>query len=263
LKKTNHKKRKLGILIALLVSAIAIIGLASFAGSTTKEKAEQIIETAKSKVGAKYSYGAQGEDAFDSSGFVWWVYQNQNQVNLGTNRLTADEYSQVGVKVEKSDLQPGDLVFFLDSYGPVEQAGIYLGANTFIHASGSYGKVLISSFSDHLANPKTHFSDSKLKTYEAIFVGARRVLGVTNVNQGLAIELKEGDNSADVKELQTNLNALGYTVPRTATFDDDTTAAVKNLQKDYGLSEIGIVDSQTQEIVRELKLAKTCPVCTP
>jgi hypothetical protein len=263
LKKINYQKKKIGILIALFVSTIAIIGLSSFAGTSTKVKADQIAETAKSKVGATYLYGAQGDEKFDSSGFVWWVYQNKNGVNLGTNRLTADDYFKVGTKVERSNLEAGDLVFFVDNYGPAQQVGIYLGANTFIHASGSYGKVVISSFSDHLANLKTHLSDSKLKTYEASFVGARRVLGVTNINQGVAAELKVGDNNSEVKDIQTNLNALGYTVPRTGDFDADTASAVQNLQKDYSLKETGVVDSQTMEVIRELKLVHTCPVCTP
>jgi peptidoglycan DL-endopeptidase CwlO len=64
----------------------------------------------------------------------------------------------VGVPVSRSDLQPGDLVFF-DGLGHV---GIYIGGNSFIHAPHTGDVVRISSISGWYADT---------------YVGARRITG--------------------------------------------------------------------------------------
>jgi cell wall-associated NlpC family hydrolase len=49
--------------------------------------------------------------------------------------------SQVGARVAKSDLRPGDLVFF---YQPVSHVGIYIGNGKIVHASSRKSPVKIS-----------------------------------------------------------------------------------------------------------------------
>ena len=74
--------------------------------------------------------------------------------------MTAQQWQgNVGVGVSRSDLQPGDLVFF-DGLGHV---GIYIGGGQFIHAPHSGDVVKISSLGE--------------SWYATTYVGARRITG--------------------------------------------------------------------------------------
>ncbi|TCK25127.1 C40 family peptidase [Pseudonocardia endophytica] len=86
------------------------------------------LEMAKSKLGKPYVWGADGPNAFDCSGLMKWAFE---QVGKDLPRSSSAQ-SQVGTPVSKSDLQPGDVVFF---YSPVSHVGIYAGNGKILHAS--------------------------------------------------------------------------------------------------------------------------------
>ncbi|PNB66271.1 hypothetical protein C1X30_35640, partial [Pseudomonas sp. FW305-BF6] len=68
-------------------------------------------------------------------------------------RSSSDQYG-VGKTVSKDDLEPGDLVFFSNTYkSGVSHAGIYIGNNKFISASSSKG-IKIDSLSGGYWGPK-------------------------------------------------------------------------------------------------------------
>ena len=72
-----------------------------------------------------------------------WLRQFGYKMRIGVQRFMAGRYA-----VSKSNLQPGDLVFFQNTYtSGLSHIGIYIGNNQFIHASGSQG-VTISSLSN-------------------------------------------------------------------------------------------------------------------
>ena len=105
---------------------------------------EAIIATAKSLLGRPYSYGASGPNAFDCSGFTSYVFAAHG---ISLPRSSAAQ-SAVGVTVSRSELQPGDLVFFATgSSGRVNHVGIYLGNGDIIHAATGQGRVVINNFS--------------------------------------------------------------------------------------------------------------------
>jgi len=87
--------------------------------------------------GRPYVWGGTGPDGFDCSGFTRFVY-----AELGIH-LPHSSYAQWnrGRRVPRSQLRPGDLVFF-DGLGHV---GIYLGHNLFIHAPHTGTRVSIAS----------------------------------------------------------------------------------------------------------------------
>jgi Neuraminidase-like domain/Putative peptidoglycan binding domain/Salmonella virulence plasmid 28.1kDa A protein len=62
-------------------------------------------------------------------------------------------------------------------------------------------------------------------------------------------DLKTGDSGDDVRELHTELNSLGYTVPQSdqqgASFGAGTNAAVRQFQTDHSLPATGTVDTAT------------------
>jgi cell wall-associated NlpC family hydrolase len=95
------------------------------------------LQNALGKVGAPYRYGAAGPHAFDCSGLVNWAYRTAGTSLPRSSR----EMSRVGTPVSKSDLQPGDLVFF---YRPVSHVGIYVGNGKVVHASTRKSPVQVS-----------------------------------------------------------------------------------------------------------------------
>lgn len=106
-------------------------------------KGQEIVAYAKKYLGSKYVYGGSSPKGFDCSGFTMYVYK-QYGVKLSHS---ATAQSKVGTKIEKSNLQEGDLVFFSDykTYKGIGHCGIYVGDGKFIHASTEKTGVITSS----------------------------------------------------------------------------------------------------------------------
>lgn len=83
---------------------------------------------AQTKLGKPYVWGATGPNAFDCSGLMQWAFEQVGKELPRTSSAQAD----VGQSVSKSDLRPGDVVFF---YSPVSHVGIYAGNGKILHAS--------------------------------------------------------------------------------------------------------------------------------
>ena len=105
-------------------------------------------------LGTPYVWGGASPSGFDCSGLAMYVYA---QVGISLPHNAAMQYDSVGVYVSRSDLQPGDLVFF-DGLGHM---GIYIGGGQFIHAPHTGDVVKISSLSE--------------SWYASTYVGAKRV----------------------------------------------------------------------------------------
>lgn len=127
--------------------------LPSRSASRTSDLGKRIVETSKKYLGSPYSYGGASPKGFDCSGFTYYVYK---QFDIDLPRSSAGQ-ADVGKKIDKKDLQPGDIVVFSNTYrsGP-SHTGIYIGNGKFIHASTSSKGVIISDInSDYYKN---HFS---------------------------------------------------------------------------------------------------------
>lgn len=104
-------------------------GTAAAADSST---GQQIVDYAKQFLGVPYSWGGNGPNSFDCSGFTKYVYAH---FGYTLNRTATDQLSN-GTSVSKDELQVGDLVFFkANTSKPVSHVGIYVGGGQFIHAS--------------------------------------------------------------------------------------------------------------------------------
>ena len=102
-----------------------------------------IVACAEKYLGTPYVYGGNGPNSFDCSGFVKYVFK---ECGYSINRTASTQLSN-GVSVAKSELQPGDIVFFRnkgDSHA-ASHVGIYVGGETFIHASSDTYQVEYSS----------------------------------------------------------------------------------------------------------------------
>ena len=97
--------------------------------------ARTVLQYAFSKLCDPYVYGAAGPSSFDCSGLTMMAYK---QIGYSLSHYVPDQWSETE-RVAKSDLAPGDLVFFDDN----SHVGIYIGGDQFIHAphTGSYVKI--------------------------------------------------------------------------------------------------------------------------
>ena len=100
-----------------------------------------IVNLAMSKVGSRYRFGGTGPNSFDCSGFVYYV------VNNSGFRISRDMGAQLGAgrRISSDELQPGDLVFFTNTYKRgLSHAGIYIGNGKFVHAENEGTGVVVS-----------------------------------------------------------------------------------------------------------------------
>jgi cell wall-associated NlpC family hydrolase len=117
------------------------------------KQAAAIIATAKRYIGVPYRFGGVTPKGFDCSGYVQFVF-NQHDKTLPR---AADVQYKTGKFVLRSQLQPGDLVFFTTYEAGPSHNGIYVGNGQFIHASSSRG-VMISKLDDSYWKPRYHGS---------------------------------------------------------------------------------------------------------
>lgn len=117
------------------------------ASQLTPDKNQDLVLYALSLNGSPYKYGGRSVDTgFDCSGFVRYVF---GQVAGLTLPHTARTISQSGAQVARSELQPGDLIFFNTLRRAFSHVGIYVGENRFIHASSSKnGYVVVSNLNE-------------------------------------------------------------------------------------------------------------------
>ena len=104
---------------------------------------EGIIGMAKQYLGAPYKFGGYSfKTGIDCSGYVKKIF---SKFNVELPRTARDIYYNAGIRVVKSQLQTGDLVFFRTYASYPSHVGIYMGNNLFIHASSGARKVAITS----------------------------------------------------------------------------------------------------------------------
>ncbi len=103
--------------------------------------AHGVIATAEVYLGYRYIYGGASPRGFDCSGFIEYVL-NRNGYSIGHSLY---EEISLGTRVSSNQLQPGDLVFFANTYEPgLSHGGIYIGGGRFIHAENESTGVVIS-----------------------------------------------------------------------------------------------------------------------
>ena len=123
------------------------------------ERASGLVVSAMGFLGVPYRYGGNSADTgFDCSGFVRAVYE-QSVGKVLPRR--ADQQAASTETIDRSDLKPGDLVFFDTMKRAFSHVGIYLGEGKFIHAPRTGSEVRVE--------------DMRKAYWRARFNGARRV----------------------------------------------------------------------------------------
>ncbi|MFE5187215.1 NlpC/P60 family protein [Streptomyces sp. NPDC056628] len=107
------------------------------AAQAPNARAAAAVSYAYTKLGSPYVWGATGPDAFDCSGLTQAAYR---AAGVSLPRTT---YSQIGAgrRVSRSELLPGDLVFF---YSGISHVGLYIGNGQMIHAPNPSAPVRVA-----------------------------------------------------------------------------------------------------------------------
>lgn len=137
-------------------------GGSSSANQSSKEQAGDLIMNAMGLIGLSYRYGGNNPDqGLDCSAFMQYIFKQSMKVTLPR---TAQEQYSVGVSIDRSSLQPGDMVFFRTA-GPsrISHVGMYIGNDRFIHAPRTGKNIEITSLTSQYWSSK--------------YAGARRVSG--------------------------------------------------------------------------------------
>ena len=132
------------------------------------DKASDLVVNAMGFLGVPYRRGGTSqENGFDCSGFVRAMFEQT--VGLILPRRASDQAS-VTEKINREDLQPGDLVFFNTMRQAFSHVGIYVGDNKFIHSPRPGGEVRVE--------------DMRQAYWDRRFNGARRVSTEPLANDG-------------------------------------------------------------------------------
>ena len=117
-------------------------------------KGAEVVKAALSKLGAPYVWGAKGENKFDCSGLAYWAIKQVDPVlgdKMYTNAAGQARYCYgLGKTVARSELQPGDLVFWVNlkcegchRWKEIHHVGIYIGDGKVCEASSGHGRVIV------------------------------------------------------------------------------------------------------------------------
>lgn len=123
----------------------AVVDGAASLGRQVRDTTSDLVISAMAFIGVPYKRGGNTADSgFDCSGFTREVYENS--IGLLLPRKVDQQAKASGLApVKRSDLKPGDLVFFNTLKRTFSHVGIYVGDDKFIHAPKPGGEVRVES----------------------------------------------------------------------------------------------------------------------
>lgn len=133
---------------------------------TVSNKASELVVNAMGFLGVPYKRGGNtAETGFDCSGFVRAMYEQSIGLILPRR---AEQQAAATQNIDRTDLQPGDLVFFNTMRRAFSHVGIYVGEGKFIHSPKPGAEVRVDSMN--------------MSYWQRRFDGARRVQSTQPAN---------------------------------------------------------------------------------
>jgi cell wall-associated NlpC family hydrolase len=118
----------------------------------------RLVQAGFQLIGIRYRFGGSGQSGIDCSGLVKNLF---SKFNIDLPRSSREQFKQ-GEKVNKDELQPGDLVFFSSGGNQPTHVGVYLGNNQLLHAARKARQVVVGDITKLWNNMR--------------YLGARRVI---------------------------------------------------------------------------------------
>ncbi len=129
--------------------------------TTPTTASSELAQAALNYLGVRYRFGGTSpSNGFDCSGLIHYIADKHLGLNIP--RVAASQ-AKIGTKVDRSELRPGDLVFFNTRGARNSHVGVYLGNNEFVHAprTGAVVRVeKISSYWDKRWNGARRLNDT-------------------------------------------------------------------------------------------------------
>ena len=157
--------------------------------SASTDFAAEVVFRALSLLGVNYRFGGNSPaSGLDCSGLVRLVYSEVTGLILPRR---SDEMSRVGGSIDKSELQPGDLVFFNTLRMPFSHVGIFIGNGQFVHSPSSGSTVRVENMN--------------LSYWQSRFNGARRLIAGEPLASPVSTPIVDTDGSGAPRriDLQT------------------------------------------------------------
>lgn len=137
----------------------SLMGRIEHAGHTVADRTSDLVIGAMGFLDIPYKLGGNSaETGFDCSGFVRAMYDKSMGLLLPRR---AEEQAAATQKIDRRDLQPGDLVFFNTMRRAFSHVGIYVGDGKFIHSPRTGAEVRVENMN--------------VRYWQKRFSGARRV----------------------------------------------------------------------------------------
>ena len=158
----------------------------------------KLLKLALKQLDKKYKHGSMGPDTFDCAGLIWYLYNELFNINILENGIgrstttmlmtsvygTLYKYDEDDSNKDLSTINNGDILFFhrqsLKEYEPTAinkypgHCGIYLGYNSFIHASRPKKSVIISSLDDEYWKSVLVGSKDIISDYQGIILNYKK-----------------------------------------------------------------------------------------
>jgi cell wall-associated NlpC family hydrolase len=143
-----------------LLASEGLIGHIQQVRHTVSDQASNLVVGAMGFLGVPYRFGGNNsQTGFDCSGFVRAMYDKSMGLLLPRQ---AAEQAAATEKIDRSELKPGDLVFFNTMRRAFSHVGIYIGDGKFIHATRTGSSVRVEDMNESY--------------WQRRFDGARRVI---------------------------------------------------------------------------------------
>ena len=154
-------------IIYIVIFAILLTGC-SVSKQAVQRKSEkevkELIEFANKYIGVRYLPGGTTPKGFDCSGYVQFTYK---KFGYSLPR-TVEEQAKSGTKIEKKNLNPGDLVFFKGKNDKSKNLG-HVGIVTKANKNEEFNFI-------HASNSGVRIDNSKSSYYKIRYMGARRII---------------------------------------------------------------------------------------
>nr|NLI48845.1 SH3 domain-containing protein [Propionibacterium sp.] len=136
----------------------ATSGPVTLAATTSSLSAKQrtLVNFALAQVGKDYVWAAEGPDAYDCSGLTLAAYKT---IGISLPHYSGSQ-ATLGTPVSRSQLQPGDLIFW---FSPISHVSLYIGDGMMVHARNVNVGVVKQSVQSYIDGG-------------AYYAGARRIL---------------------------------------------------------------------------------------